>query len=421
MLLNVNGIKLHTIETDQYKTNTIILKLKAPINGEEVTTRALLPYVLQSGTKSLPSTLKIRSYLDDLYGASLFVDVGKKGEYHIITFRLDITNELYLKDQTPLLQKAIQFISEIVLSPVTEGEGFSPSIVEKEKRSLHNRIQSIYDDKMRYANMRLIEEMCENEPYRFHPYGKLEDLKKITPKSLYNYYQKALVEDEVDLYIIGDINTENVLSLVKDHVVFPTVRSNQFSKANSVSKQPAQERTIIEQQDVKQGKLHIGYRTNITYGDDDYFALQLFNGLFGGFSHSKLFINVREKESLAYYAASRVESHKGLLMVMSGIEFENYEKAVNIIKEQMEHMKAGNFTDDEITQTKSVIKNQILETVDTTSGIVELLYHNVVAGVSRSLHDWLENIDKVSKEDVQNVANNIYLDTIYFLKGMESA
>jgi len=174
---------------------------------------------------------------------------------------------------------------------------------------------------------------------------------------------------------------------------------------------------IIERQELKQGKLNIGYRTNIRYGDNDYFALQLFNGIFGGFPHSKLFINVREKANLAYYAASRLESHKGLMMVMSGIDEKNYEKAVTIIKEQMKLMKDGDISGKEIEQTKAVIENQFLETIDTSRGLIEILYHNVVAHQSVNIDKWLENMNKTTKSDIVAAAQKSEMDTIYFLTG----
>jgi predicted Zn-dependent peptidase len=164
----------------------------------------------------------------------------------------------------------------------------------------------------------------------------------------------------------------------------------------------------------------MGYRTHIKYGDPDYYALQVFNGIFGGFSHSKLFHNVREKASLAYYVASRLESHKGLMMVMSGIEFKNFELAVNIIKEQMDAMRSGDFTDEEIEQTKAVIENQMLETLDTARGMVEILYHNVVSKINVPLDQWMKGMQESTKEDIIAVANKVNLDTIYFLTGMEA-
>lgn len=415
----VQGFRVHTIETDKYKTNTLVLKMKAPLSKETVTFRALLPYVLQSGTTTYPSAKQLRTYLDELYGATLNVDLTKKGEHHIITIRLDVANEKFLKEQTPLLNKAVQLLSEIVLQPALENGRFVEKIVEQEKRSLKQRIQSVYDDKMRYANLRLVEEMCKGEPYALHTDGQLEDVDHITPENLFDYYQKALQEDEIDLYIIGSIPEERVLELVQSHFSFPARTTRPVINQLTEKKTITNVNEVKEEQDVKQGKLNIGYRTNVTYEDDDYYALQVFNGIFGGFSHSKLFINVREKASLAYYAASRLESHKGLMMVMAGVEPVNYEKAVQIIRDQMEGMKKGDFTDDEMTQTKAVIRNQLLETIDTPRGLVEVLYHNVVSKRKRPIEEWLSETDRVSREEVVRVANNIELDTIYFLTGME--
>ncbi|MFP3374917.1 pitrilysin family protein [Bacillus sp. SIMBA_069] len=415
-LHELGGLRVHIIPTDKYKTNTFVFRFKAPLNEETVTERALLPYVLQSATEKLPSVIRLRQYLEELYGSSLAVDVSKKGEDHIISIYVDIANEVYLHDAPPLFEKALSMLSDIVLHPATEGDGFLPSIVESEKRALLQRIEATYDDKMRYANERLIEEMCKVEPYRLSAHGKKESVSSITNESLYQYYQKVLAEDEMDLYIIGDIS-ENAVDLV--------------SKYFSISARPARERNVllhkrnneekevVEKQELKQSKLHIGYRTFITYKDEDYFALQLFNGLFGGFSHSKLFVNVREKNSLAYYAASRFESHKGLLFVMSGIEAKNYEKAVEIIKEQMLAMQNGDFSEEEMHQTKSVIQNQILEAIDTPRGFVEMLYHGIISDRTRPVEEWISGIESVTKEEIVKVAKNIELDTIYFLHGTE--
>ncbi|PEB55135.1 peptidase M16 [Bacillus pseudomycoides] len=412
----LGGLRVHIIPTDKYKTNTFVFRFKAPLNEETVTERALLPYVLQSATEKLPSVIRLRQYLEELYGSSLAVDVSKKGEDHIISIYVDIANETYLQDAPPLFEKALSMLSDIVLHPATEGDSFLHSIVESEKRALLQRIEATYDDKMRYANERLIEEMCKVELYRLSANGKKENVASITNESLYRYYQKVLAEDEMDLYIIGDIS-ENAVELVGKY--FSISPRAPKEKNVLLHKRNNEEKEIVEKQELKQSKLNIGYRTYITYRDEDYFALQLFNGLFGGFSHSKLFVNVREKNSLAYYAASRFESHKGLLFVMSGIEAKNYEKAVEIIKEQMKAMQSGDFSEEEICQTKSVIQNQILEAVDTPRGFVEMLYHGVIAERTRPVEEWLTGIERVTKEEIVKVANGIELDTIYFLHGTE--
>jgi predicted Zn-dependent peptidase len=316
------------------------------------------------------------------------------------------------------LKKAFQFLSEILTKPNVQGNAFDQETVEKEKRTLKQRIQSVYDDKMRYSNFRLVQEMCKGEPYSLHVHGEKEDVDQITPESLYQYYQNALSQDELDLYVIGDVNEANAESFAEELLSFEERTPQSSPSGTDNGKERVNE--VREEQDVKQGKLNIGYRTNVVYGDPDYYALQVFNGIFGGFSHSKLFLNVREKASLAYYVASRLESHKGLMMVMSGIDNSNYDQAVNIIKEQLEAMKNGDFTDQEIEQTKAVIKNQLLETVDTARGIVEVLYHNVVSGKDITLQTWMDEMDKVKSEEIAEVAKKVHLDTVYFLTGKEA-
>lgn len=413
----LHGYKLHVIPTEKYKTNTLVWKMKAPLDAEYITKRALLPYVLQSNSKTYPKTAGLRAYLDDLYGATLFVDLAKKGEYHIISFTIEVANEKFLKDQTPLLRKAFELLAEILTNPNATNGSFDQLTVNNEKRTLVQRIQSLNDDKMRYANLRLVEEMCKNEPYALNTYGQAATVEAINEQNLYSYYEQAFSEDELDLYVVGDVDENEVKKLAQELLQFSPRTARQSKDVAIKTKQQVQ--IVKEPQDVKQGKLNIGYRTHILYGEKDYFALQLFNGIFGGFPHSKLFINVREKASLAYYATSRLESHKGLLMVMSGIDISKYEHAVEIINKQMAAMQAGEFTEEEITQTKAVIKNQMLETVDVARGIVEVFYHNVIKRTEITLDDWLEEISAVSHDDIVRVAKTITPDTIYFLTGME--
>ncbi|MEK4010955.1 EF-P 5-aminopentanol modification-associated protein YfmF [Peribacillus sp. FSL M8-0224] len=412
-----SGYKLHVVRTDKYKTNTLVLKMKAPLTKEDVTYRALLPYVLQSNTSKYPTTPELRSYLDDLYGAGFYVDVAKKGEYQIISFTIDIVNEKFLSDSTPLLEKAFGLLSEVIFNPKKNGEAFDSKTVSNEIRSLKQRIQSISDDKMRYSATRLVEEMCKNEPYALEASGNLQDLETITPESLFAYYKKMLSEDEIDLYVIGDIDGSEVEALADKYVSLQEREPVRLPR--ETGKAVEKEKEIIENSDVKQGKLNIGYRTQVAYGDPDYYALQLFNGIFGGFSHSKLFINVREKASLAYYAASRLESHKGLLMVMAGIENANYKQALDIIHAQMKEMKQGNFSDEELAQTKAVVKNQLLETIDVSRGLVEILYHNVISGQDISLDEWFAKTERTTKEEIIAVGQKIQLDKIYFLTEAE--
>lgn len=261
--------------------------------------------------------------------------------------------------------------------------------------------------------------MCKNEPYALHVNGEIDDVDDITTEQLYETYQSAIQKDQLDLYVVGDVDSNKVHSAIDKY--FKTEERTLGTIENNHADEKVQPKEVIDEEDVKQGKLNIGYRTSITYTDQDYPALQVFNGLFGGFSHSKLFINVREKASLAYYAASRIESFKGLLMVMSGIEVKNYEQAVSIIAEQFQAMKNGDFSEQDIAQTKAVIRNQVLETIDTAYGLSEFLYQQAAAQVEIPIEDFLANIENVTKEDIIKAGEKIQLDTTYFLKGTEGA
>ncbi|MCC2114913.1 insulinase family protein [Bacillus halotolerans] len=412
------GLTAHIVETEKFKTVSLIFKMLAPLTKEQVTKRALFPHVLLRGTESRPKTAELRSYLDELYGTSVSADLSKKGEQHVITFRLEIPNEKYLKDQTPLLEKGLHLLAEIVFSPALEAGVFQSQYVDQEKRTLKQRIQAVYDDKMRYSNLRLIQEMCKNEPYSLHVNGEIDDVDAITADQLYETYRHAIQNDQLDLYVVGDVDSKQVQAAIEQY--FQTEERTLEAFANNHAEQP-EPKKVIDEEDVKQGKLNIGYRTNITFTDQDYSALQVFNGMFGGFSHSKLFINVREKASLAYYAASRIDSFKGLLMVMSGIEVKNYKQAVSIIAEQFQAMKNGEFSEQDISQTKAMIRNQVLETIDTAYGLSEFLYQQAAAQVDIPIEDFLANIERVTKEDIIKVGEKIQLDTTYFLKGTEGA
>lgn len=414
--------RLHVVNTAKFKTISIIVYMKQLLNFQDTTKRALLPYVLQSATEKLPSVKAIRQYLEEMYGMTLSVDLAKKGDHHIITFRADAAHENFLLTQanTNIFEKAAELLSDVLLRPKGfQTKTFDKEIVRKEKRSLKQRIEAIYDDKMRYANMRLIEEMFPNDPFSQTVYGSLDAIDDIDEKNLYAYYEKALLQDAIDIYVVGDVRLHEVEPYFERYFVFPENRKENRNQSDIAKPAIDETKEIIEAQNIFQGKLNIGYRTNTVYRDEDYPALQVFNGIFGGFPHSKLFLNVREKESLAYYAYSRLESFKGLLIVMTGIDSRKYKRATAIIHEQMEKMKRGDFTQEELLQTKMMIKNQMLESLDEPRGITEILYNGIVADKPIRVDDWLKQIQAVTYEDVLKIADKITIDTVYFLKGKE--
>ncbi|WP_163579950.1 EF-P 5-aminopentanol modification-associated protein YfmF [Gracilibacillus saliphilus] len=410
------GYDLHLIHTKKFKTIHLSLKFTSNLTRDNITKRALLPYILQQGTENYPTAIQLRQQLDELYGTVLAVDSSKKGENHIFTIRLELPNEQYIAGSQDLLDKGIAFLREIIYQPKLVNQAFDPKIVAREKETLRSKIESLKEDKMSFANTRMIEEMCKEEAYRLRVHGYEEDLDKITADDLYAYYQQILSHDHLDIFAVGDIDgldvEEKITALVEERQQQPIEKAMRVTKDN--------EQTLIEDDDIKQAKLHFGYRTNITFNDEDYPALHVFNGLFGGFPSSKLFMNVREKHSLAYYAASRIESHKGLMFVFSGIAPEQYEKAKTIILEQMEQMRNGEFSDDQLSETKEMTVNQLRETLDNPQGMIELHYQSVLAKSSITPEQLLKKVNTVTKEQVINVANKIKLDTIYLLTSKEA-
>ncbi|MFC3040355.1 EF-P 5-aminopentanol modification-associated protein YfmF [Virgibacillus xinjiangensis] len=410
-----NGINFHFVESKKFKTIHFAVKLKAPLKRETITKRALLPYILKQGTENYPSRKELQRRLDELYGASFSINGGKKGENHIITFRLDIANEKFIPDGSSIVQEGVNLLREIVFEPNTDGEAFENKAFQREKETLKQKISSVKDDKMQYANMRLIDEMCKDEPYQLHVHGYMEDLQTLTPENLYVHYRGMLAQDQMDIYVTGDFNPQEMLNEMEKAFSHKEKTESRPPASDKKDKDIQEPKEVVEEEQVNQAKLHIGYRTNTTFGDKEYPALQVFNGLFGGFPSSKLFINVREKNSLAYYAASRLESHKGLMLVFSGIAPGDYEKARDIIRLQLEAMRKGDFTEEQLSETKDLIMNQLLETMDHPQGMIELLYQQEAASVERSPQQLMDAIQKVTKEQVIEVAGKVQEDTVYLL------
>ncbi|UOQ42998.1 insulinase family protein [Halobacillus salinarum] len=409
------GYRLHILPSKKYKTISIVAKFKRPLLREKITERALLPHVLQKATNNHPNIRTLQSAFENLYGTALSSDGSKKGENHVLSFRMEVVNETYLKDNEPILEEAFKLLHEVLFDPKTVGQGFDPEIVQREKQTLEQKITSIKDDKMSYANLRLMDHMCKDEPYSLHVHGYLEDFSSITAESLYDYYKTMIENDMLDVYVIGDVDVSHIEELTDRTFKREKNRRNEDNDQKSLHKEIEKVKEITEAEDVNQGKLHIGYRTNTLFGDEDYYALQVFNGIFGGFPSSKLFLNVREKHSLAYYAASRFESHKGLLLVFSGIDPKDFKQAKEIILDQMEAMKKGDFSEEQVEETKHQVINQLQETMDNANGLIEILYHQMLSGAEMPADKLINHIREVTKQDVIDMANKVELDTIYFL------
>ncbi|GAB6988978.1 EF-P 5-aminopentanol modification-associated protein YfmF [Paenibacillus pini] len=411
-------VRLHVLPTKRFKTFAISLFAGTPLTEETVTSTALIPFVLRRGTASYPETIQFREQLEQMYGAGFGFDVYKRGDYQMVQFRMDTINDSFVKSEESLLESSFAFLGEVVTRPALEDGHFRKSYVQAEKENVRKKLDSIVNDKIRYASERCIEEMCSNEPYRLHPLGQRKDLDQINAENLYDAYQQWLQNSSMDLYVVGDTSLEEVQELVTKYFELGDAPGITY-KPNASIREVRDVKTVVEKLEVSQGKLNLGLRTSINYSDDLYASALMYNGILGGYPHSKLFINVREKESLAYYASSRYDGHKGIGTIQSGIEVQNYEKALEIIQRQLEEMRAGNITELEMSQTKAMIRNLLREIDDSAFEMIAYDFNRQFSGKDRSRAELLNQVENISIDDVKAAALTFELDTIYFLKGQE--
>lgn len=415
---SAGNIRIHVLPTTRFKTFAISLYAGIPLSSETVTTTALTPFVLRRGTEAYPETIEFREQLERLYGAGFGFDIYKRGNYQIVTFRMDTINDSFVKSNESLLAKSFEFLGEVVTKPALEQGAFRPSYVSAEKETIRKKLESIINDKIRYAAERCIEEMFRNDPYRLHPLGQRSDLDGITPESLFTAYQHWLKRASLDLYVVGDTSLAEVQELVEKSFNLDRPVSPDYNPEHSKVEQ-GEVRVVKESLDVNQGKLNLGFRTPITYADERYAAALLYNGILGSYPHSKLFMNVREKASLAYYASSRFDGHKGIMTIQSGIEIDNYDKALEIIEAQLASMKAGEISELEMNQTKAMLRNSLLEIQDSAFEMIAYDFNRILSGKDRPTEQLLSQVEKVTPQDVVDVANGIHKDTIYFLTGQK--
>lgn len=412
------GINLHIIKTNKFKTNLLAAFLSTPLSKETVTKNALIPAVLRRGSKTKPSQDEISIALEEMYGASFDCGIDKIGDDQVLKFYLETINNEFLPENEDTLSRAIDILLEVIFNPLADNNEFKQEYVESEIKNLKQVIEGRKDSKATYAYERCIEEMYKNKPYSLYKYGDIEDLKNIDAKNLYEQYNNLINNCKIDIFISGNIeedikekiiSNENIETLKERKAVY--IINNKESRP----KEEKQEQEVSESMDINQGKLIIGLDI-LEENDLDKYTALIYNAILGGIPTSKLFQNVREKNSLAYTASSSFIRQKANVYIKCGIDIENYEKALEIIKEQLEDMKKGEFTDKNIEEAKTNIIstiNFIPEEQDT-----ELIYYfsQELSGYEMGYEEYIEKINSITKENIIDLANRIQVNTIYFLK-----
>lgn len=410
------GVSLHIRQTTQFKTVNFSIKWRAPLTVEAAAHRTVLSNVLQHSNERFTTSASYRSFLDDLFGTVLYFDTTKRGGEHTLLMNIETVNDQYLADSN-VLNEVLNMIHTAIFKPNFKDGSFVPSIVEREKEIVKQRIESIFDDKSRYAQQRLLKILSPNSNASTSAYGTTDAIDAITPQSLVDTYQSMLENDIIDIYVVGDVNVEEITAKLQE--ILPFTGREEVLKETEAAPIGKPQHYTKEHQDMKQGKLHIGYTTPVLFGDEDFAKMQIFNGIFGGYAHSKLFMNVRERESLAYYASSSYSSHYGFVFVTSGIEPANEEKAIKLIDEQLVAMQKGEISDLELTQTKAMLINQLKEALDSARGQIDIFDQYKNLNEQFTIETWTDRWQAITKEDVKRMANQVEQQAIYFLCGKE--
>lgn len=410
------GVYLTAVQSDKFKTGCFSLNLLRPMKKEEAAANALIPSVLLRGSETCPDIASISAKLDELYGASIGTLVRKKGEVQLVGFYCDYVQDEYVDE--PVFAPVMAFLAELLLNPRLENGAFPEAVVDSEKLNLENAMLSRINDKRTYAASQLIRTMCAGQPYGIPRIGDPDDLTEITAKSLYAHYRDLLATSRVELFYMGSLSPAAVTKVLQAALaelpraeVFVPVGTTPAPQAR-----PVQEKT--ERLDVTQGKLSLGFFTDITAKDPRYPALVLAATVFGGGATSKLFTNVREKMSLCYYASASFEKFKGVLSVSSGVEFSKLETAKTEILRQLEACKAGDITDDELESARGYLVSDLKIAMDSPGRLDDYYMGQILLEQDGTMEDLASAIARVTKQEAADAIQALRLDTIYALEGV---
>ena len=413
----MQDIFLTYLPAQRFKTSRMTVQLIAPLQRETAAANALLPAVLRRGTVRCPDMESLSAALDTLYGANIDYTVRKKGERQCVGFAAGFIDDAFTPHGEKLLEPVSAMLGELLLDPVTHGGRFLSSYVESEKANLIDAIRGLKNDKRDWADIRLMQEMCAGEPYSVLRLGDEETAGRITNQSLYVHGQALMASSRVEVIYCGSAEAQRVEDAVLTALAaLPRGAQTALPEVQRIQA-PDTPRRIVETMDVTQGKLAMGYRCS----SDDYPAMVLANLIFGGTSNSKLFLNVRERLSLCYYASSSYARSKSILTVSSGVETADFERAETEIGRQLQAVQQGDWEDWEQEGALQAIRASLLSLSDSQGALENFYLGQIAAGVEETPEELAAALEQVTKERIVAAAQTVKPDTVYFLRGKEEA
>jgi len=413
-----DGVFWSTVIDSKFKSNRISCNLVLPLDENTVTDTAVVPFILRKRFQQCPDFTRLNERLCELYGASLDADVRKYGAYQILNVSIQTLDDRYTIDNEPVVAECAKLVSNLLLDPYLVDGVFDEQDFQLEKQYLIDTIESEINDKRDYAISRCQSLLFAGEPFAIKKYGTKERAEKITPQSAVKAYHEAINRAVVEILFIGCGDPADAEKIFTES--FSKKSRSPFEYKHIKTKKTADKVTEqTDRMDVSQGKLVMGFRIGELNNLEEANASKLMCALYGGTPFSRLFLNVREKYSLCYYCAARFDKATGSMLVDSGVEGKNKQKAQEEILKQLEILKKGEFEQEELDNTILALVNALKSSIDSLSGLENWYLTQILGGTNQSPIENAEQIERITKEQIMQAAQKITLDTVYFLTGKE--
>jgi len=423
--LDAGRCQVHALLHPAFRTKEISLRCHLRMARERVTEVAMLPAVWMNGTLSLPSYRQIALATDDLYGTHVRASISKRGGYHILEVGASVP-DVPGEDEAALVERALDLVLSLAFDHAIGVGGFSEAAVQREKELHRRRIRAVRDDKAAYALQRCHQIACRGTPAGLPRLGFEEDVEALMPDRLYEVYQQVLAQAEVHAYAVGQFrDMAGLAARVADRLAkaLPEKRAMRTETVARDVVQPVEVRAfeeVTEAEEAQQTQFDLAFASGVGFGDDEYPALVMMNGVFGGFAHSKLFMSIRERRSLAYSVWSFVDAATGLLTVYAGISADKRDEVRQILEEELEALRRGEIAASEWQETRATLRNQYQQMLDQPAMLIAWHHHAVIAGSERTIPEMIESVDRVRPEDAAEIAAALRPVCLYVLEGRGS-
>ena len=411
----IKGVHLHFIQSEKFKTNKIKVRFSAPMSEKTIAGRVLTASMLETSNALYPTSQAFREKLANLYGANYSTSLSRRGLVHYLDINLSFVRDQFLSRKNVLADEMLDFLKASFFFPLSNGQAFDTKTFEIEKRNVLTDLEAEIENHFYHAHRELNNLFYDLPEMRIPRVATIERVEKETAETSFAAFQQMLNQDQIDFFFIGDFNEIAVREKIQEFQFSEREQPLQLRYQQNYSNITKEK---LEQRDVHQSIVELAYHFSSQYGDRGQLPLIVLNGLLGGFAHSKLFVNVREKESLAYTISSSFDIFSGLMRIYAGINRANRTKTIALINRQILDLKRGHFTDEELEQTKNMLKNSILLAQDRQNTLIERAYMSSVLGKKfLSLEAWLKALENVSKADLIEAAQQLKLQAIYFMEG----